>query len=274
MRVAAIILNYKTWQDTLNEVNILKNILDESQDAIIIVDNASPNESAEILKKQAEKYGYTFIASQNNSGYAAGNNIGLRYAKEKNYKFGWIINNDILIFDKDILEPMLFVFEKDQSVASVNPDVYSPDGHMFNRDSKRFSFWDLTFGMFRYSKKGRKLSDVGGYGYIYRPQGCCMILDLDKAEEVGYLDEHTFLYSEEIIYAERLLKKGYRCACVPTTKIIHNHSKTVRSNIDEKRIRNIQMESFRYYLSTYRKYGILMQRICVAFYVFKLKIIG
>ena len=101
-----------------------------------------------------------------------------------------------------------------------------------------------------------------------------MLVDLKKMQEVDYMDERTFLYSEELILAERLLEVGYRCACCTNTSIIHNHSKTVKKNIDKKRIYKVQMESFRYYLEKYRKYKTLKRNICCLFYYLKLRLLG
>lgn len=80
------------------------------------------------------------MKSNTNAGYAAGNNIGMRYAYNKGYKYAWILNNDIIIDDVQIITKIIDVFEKDSSVAVVNPDIYAPDGHMFNRDAKNQHF--------------------------------------------------------------------------------------------------------------------------------------
>lgn len=270
--LAVIILNYNSWQDTINEIEMVHKVLEIEYKDFIIVDNCSKNDSYKKLCEFA-KGRFEVILSKSNEGYAAGNNIGLKFAKENGYKYGWVLNNDIIIEDKDLINKMCSVFIRDSKIATVNPDVYSPEGHMFNRDSVRPNFFDFTIGMKSYSKKGRKIKDEGGYAYVYRPQGCCMLLNLEKMENVEYLDEGTFLYSEEIILAERLLQKGYRCACCVETKIIHNHSKTVKSNINAKKVRKIQRESFRYYLSKYRKYNPLAILISDMFYELKLRLL-
>lgn len=268
-KVAIVILNYKTWEDTLAEAKLCNELLGVPYEDIIIVDNASPNESAEELAKKSIG-DYVFIKSDKNSGYAAGNNIGLRYAYEHGYSYGWILNNDIIIEDSSIIEKIIKVFKSDDSLAVVNPDIYAPDGHMFNRDSIRPSFMDLTLGMMSYRKKGRIIKDEGGYGRVYRPQGCCMMVDLKKLNEIDYLDERTFLYMEEMILAERLLKKDYYCACCTEASIVHNHSTTVKSSFDKKKIRNMTNKSFAYYLYQYRGFSRFKIKICCMFNSLKL----
>lgn len=267
-RVAVIILNYKSWEDTLKEAQMVHDLYKLKWNQIIIVDNASPNESEAKLKEKTIG-DYVFIETGHNNGYAAGNNVGLRYAYDNGYKYGWILNNDIVIDDAYLLSNVLRIFANDSSIAVVSPDIYSPEGHMFNRDSQRAGFYDMTLGMVRYRKKGRELVDHGGYGYVYRPQGCCMIIDLDKGESVDFLDEKTFLYCEEAIFSERLQKYGWKCACALATKVIHNHSKTVKSSLSKWKVIRTQNTSFNYYLKEYRGFNLLERIICIFFYSLK-----
>ena len=265
----AIVLNYNSWENTIQEVCSLQNEFLFGESNIIIVDNCSSDESAKKLIENASGK-YVFIQSDKNGGYAYGNNMGLRYAKKMGYKYALILNNDILFEDKDMIIKMKQIMNKDQTVAVVNPDVYDIHGRLYNRNAVRYNFLNMTIGSVLYKITGRKICNLGGYGYIYRPQGCCMLVDLDKIDEIGYLDENTFLYSEESILAERLLKKNYRCACCVDTKIVHNHSQTVKKSINKKKVIDIQLHSFRYYLQRYRKYSKLKISICCFFYKCKL----
>lgn len=271
-KVAVVILNYKSWQDTLKEIDICYNILKINYNDIIVVDNDSPNDSLLQLRKESQIKKFILISSDCNRGYAAGNNIGMRYALSEGYRYALILNNDIVIDDGEAVQKMLDVFKQDNLVATVSPDVYSPNGYMFNRDAIRPSFWDFTVGILNYKKKGRKVVDLGGYGYVYRPQGCCFLSDLYKMQKVDFMDEETFLYCEEIILAERLLKKGYRCANCKIN-IIHNHSKTVKSVFDKKNIIKMNNNSFRYYLKHYREYSPFKVFMCLLFNYIKLIIL-
>ena len=82
--IAVIILNYLTWQETLQEVEAVKPLLAPYPHEIIVVDNASPNDSVERLTEQAQDR-FTLLRSEDNRGYASGNNIGLQYAHRKGY---------------------------------------------------------------------------------------------------------------------------------------------------------------------------------------------
>lgn len=272
-QVAVIILNYKSWKDTLQEAQLVHDLFHLRWEQIIIIDNASPNESKDELEKKAIG-NYVFIETGENNGYASGNNVGLRYAYEKGYKFGWILNNDIIIEDENVLEELLRIFSIDKSIAVVNPDVYSPTGYLFNRNSKRRSFWDYTLGYVSYKKKGRHLNLLDGYGYIWRPQGCCMMVDLGKMNEIGYLDENTFLYCEEPILGEKILKAGYRAACACEVEVIHNHSTTVKSVLQKEEIIKTHNRSFEYYLCSYRGFNRLQVKLCLMVATLEMRIKG
>ena len=271
--IAIIILNYMSYKETIRTADMMADRYGFGPDQIIVVDNASPNESAEELKAAAEGR-FVFIPNDTNSGYAAGNNIGLRYARENGFEYAIVMNNDIFCEEDNLIDEISSVFKKDESVAVVSTDVYGPDGHLFNRDSVRPSFYDYTFGMLGYRKKGRQLNELDGYSYIYRPNGCFMMCDLKKLEEINYMDEHTFLYFEESILSERLSLAGYKCALAMNARVIHENSKTVLSVLKYRKIRKIQAKSLNYLLREYRGFGKPKRMMCVAFHTLKLIMMG
>ncbi len=150
--IAIVILNYNTWEDTLLEINICKNVLGVNPKNIIVIDNDSPNNSYEVLQSY-KNIGFKLIKASNNKGYAAGNNLGMKYALENGYSYALILNNDILIKNKYFISEMLNTFRKDTSIAIVSPRVYTPEGKEFSKNSVRPTFLDFTFFYNRYRKK-------------------------------------------------------------------------------------------------------------------------
>lgn len=271
-RTAIIILNYNSWQLTIDIIeNQLSKVRMAEGSCIVIVDNCSTNESVIELKKRFDKKNNCkILTSDQNGGYASGNNIGLRWAHENGYKYGWILNNDILLPEANILEEMIEVFECDDLIGVVSPKVFTPSGMETNRNLFRPSVFDLTFGKLRFRKLGRTIPDSlkgkkDSYCYNYRSQGCCMLVDLDIMSDVDYMDEHTFLYMEEPILAERLIAKGYKEACCLSTHAIHNHSATVKSEAAQKRVDRWQRESEMYYYLQYRHFSQISAKLCCWF---------
>jgi GT2 family glycosyltransferase len=271
-RTAIVILNYNSWQLTIDIIeNQLSKVRMPEGSCIVIVDNCSSNESvAELKKRFSNKVNCKVLTSGKNGGYASGNNIGLRWAHEHGYKYGWILNNDILLPEDNILKEMIGVFECDSAIGVVSPKVFTPSGMETNRNLFRPSVFDLTFGKIRFRRLGRTIPDSlrgrkESYCYNYRSQGCCMLVDLDVMHDVDYMDEHTFLYMEEPILAERLLLKDYKEACALNTKVIHAHSTTVASAAKRKQIYKWQNDSEIYYYKQYRRFNGFQIWLCTSF---------
>ena len=80
--ICFVIMHYITINETINCVDsIIANINCEKK--IIIVDNNSPNNSGSTLKEKYRMQNQCIVIKSNhNSGFAIGNNIGYKYAKE------------------------------------------------------------------------------------------------------------------------------------------------------------------------------------------------
>ena len=144
--VLIIILNYKTYQLTLNLIEQLKKLNYPSFD-ILVIDNNSSNESGKILKEKANILNYIFIQNSKNTGYAAGNNIGLKYAIVNNYDYSLIANNDLKILDNNFLEVLVNVAENNSHIACVGPKVIDINNNIvppyINKPTKR----SMTIGL-------------------------------------------------------------------------------------------------------------------------------
>lgn len=95
IKIAIIILNYNSWKESIQEADLCHKLLGIEYKDIIIIDNASSNESYKMLSRVQKDKKFILLLSDSNQGYATGNNIGMKYAFEHNYKFGWILNNDL-----------------------------------------------------------------------------------------------------------------------------------------------------------------------------------
>ena len=225
-KVLVVILNYKTPQLTLNLVDALKTIHYQAFD-IMVVDNNSPDDSAKVLQKGAENNDYLFYANHVNAGYAAGNNIGIRYAIQHGYQYTWILNSDVLLTDPNVLKVMVERAEADIHVGVVGPLIVSRDDTEVGPYLYRPTLWRSTLGIF--ADKKSRMNHIHKAGRVYRVYGCCMLLKNEAMEKCDCMDERTFLYSEEDILAERLLKYGYYAYYEPKTKVKHNESSSMRT---------------------------------------------
>ena len=114
--VLVLILNYRTPQMTIELIDQFKRKVQYSDYDILVVDNKSPDDSALILSEAAQQEGFLFIAENENRGYAAGNNVGIRYAIAHGYRYTLIMNSDIEINDGSFLSHMVNIANQKEAI--------------------------------------------------------------------------------------------------------------------------------------------------------------
>lgn len=260
-RVLIIILNYKTYDMTIDLIKKLKQ-LDESLFDIYVVDNCSPNESADVLSEASGEMRFIFHKNERNSGYAAGNNIGIRYAIEKEYDYSLIMNNDLEIIDPQFIEKMVRSADSNEHIACVGPKILDINHNPVPPYCERPTFYTMTLGIALEKKKRRQFIDTPRQ--VYRVFGCCMLLKNSAMKAVDCMDERTFLYCEEEILAERLLRIGSIAYYNPEALMVHMESITVNQEHSGKNIRKIKilLNSMGLYLREYRHFNRIAVKLC------------
>ncbi|MBO8162074.1 MAG: glycosyltransferase family 2 protein [Thermosipho sp. (in: Bacteria)] len=277
-KVVAIILNWNKAEETLKLLNQLMHFEKDICDVIVVDNNSKPQERKKLIdfflsndwpiieEKDFLKSnivlspGYLILLNRN-YGYAKGNNYGLKLSNILGYKYSLISNNDIKL-EIPVVEKLSDVLELDPSIALVGPKIIGPNGKVqgpFPRPGMSDQFWYSVFfplfwgprKLWKLIKKEKKLKAVI---FPYRLMGCFMLVRNDIMKEIGYFDENTFLYAEELILAEKLRSKGYKTAYLPTLFVKHLHGLSTASLSDNKRFM-IQLESDLYYFKNYRNYG-------------------
>ena len=117
MKIAIVLLNYN---DAKGTVDALKRIDGFSCfNDVIVVDNASGDDSAVQIEKAVEGSSIHFIKAPRNGGYGYGNNIGVRYAYEKLHDELVVIANPDAEFDEALILAMGRLFEYKEKVGAV-----------------------------------------------------------------------------------------------------------------------------------------------------------
>ena len=118
--IGIIILNYNSYSLVLKLLNNLKNIVGISK--IIIVDNNSTDNSVEELRKEANE-NVILIENKENRGYAAGNNIGIKYLINifLNIEYMCILNPDIEIENENIFIELVKELNRNNKLGIISP---------------------------------------------------------------------------------------------------------------------------------------------------------
>lgn len=119
--ICFVILHYMAVKETIKTVDCVLKL--EGSKQVIVVDNASPNNT---IKKLTARYHnnpvVTLLSSKNNVGFAKGNNIGYRYAKQQfDPDFIVVMNSDITVLQNN------FINLVKESYQQTNFDIMGPD---------------------------------------------------------------------------------------------------------------------------------------------------
>lgn len=210
-----VILNYNGYKDTEKCVESLRKI-QYTNYKIVIVDNASKDNSAELIKKNLKDC--TLIEAKDNTGFAGGNNVGADYAIKEGAEYVLILNNDTTV-KEDFLIKLVEEFDKDEKLAVAVPKVY------YEGTSRVNTFGAVKSPLGAVKNIGEGEEDIGQFKKnlpVKFVMGCCMLIKATVIKEYGLFDERFFMYLEESDFCERINKK-YSIIAVAEAIIWHKN---------------------------------------------------
>ena len=249
MKFCFIILHYKNLKDTLECINSIKEKLSSKDYKIIVVDNGSLDETTEGLKKlEGIDKNTDIIFSNENLGFAKGNNLGCEYAIKKYIpEFLVIINNDTLIIENKFLEKIENKYLETE-FDILGPYIEGKDGNPQNPylnviygkkqivksliKTKIYLYLEyFNFNIIRkFLRKTIKKKEE--YNYLKEKRnialmGAALIFSkkyYEKYKDIFY--NKTFMYCEEDILFYRIKKDNLISIYDPTIKIFHKEEST------------------------------------------------
>lgn len=285
MKYVFVVLHYneKTVPDTCECVESIQSNLDNEYH-IVVVENGSGDNSLNLLQDAfIGKKGISLLCSEENLGFARGNNLGCDYAIEHfTPDYLIVINNDTMIYQKDFLDQVeniyldsqfhiLGPYIQDRSGNPQNPiksfpaSITEVDNSISKLEKKQqilnrscFKYW-LKFKMKRAIKKfiKSKIGHVVGTDELSREihkniglHGSALIFSKDyyqKYDHVFY--PGTFMYKEEDILYYRIKQHNLTSLYHPGIKIHHKEDRSTDTAFTggcekEKFIIARQLESF------------------------------
>ena len=200
-----------------NGFNRLKSVIDsalkafESCDEIIIVDNASTDNSISQISKIYPNI--QIIKNKFNSGYGHAANQGINSGKGKYFL---ICNNDITL-PLNIFKDLEELFLKEPRAGIISGQQTNLEGEIIRTSSKKPSLLSEFDGIGRidHNKDPDKITDVG----ILR--GACLGVKKEMIEEIGAYDEDFFFYFEDTEWCIRAHKNSWKVILHPKIKIPH-----------------------------------------------------
>lgn len=218
--VSVITLNWNGLEVTTELLRSIQKHNTYPNIEVIVVDNASTVDPTPALSLVYP--GLKLIRNQQNLGFSAGNNVGIRAAKG-DYLF--IINNDTE-FTPGLIEGLLEVFSKYPDAGIASPKFH----YFFHKGTIEYAgYQSVNIFTGRNGMIGCKEKDEGQYNEImptHYAHGGAMMVPRKVIEEVGLLHEGFFLYYEEFDWCNQIKKKGYKVYYQPKSLIYHKESMT------------------------------------------------
>jgi len=222
MPLSIIIVNFNTKDLTIRCVCSIIQSKPKVKYEIIIIDNASTDDSWGALKKLSKKYkNIRIFGNKTNLGFAKANNLGISKARGK---YILLLNSDTLVKEKAIDALYQFASKK-VDAGVVGGQLINPDGSI---QASVFRF-PTIFRAFRQYWLGEKGVLDKFFPKTQEPceveavVGAVFLITPSALKEVGKLDERYFMYFEDLDYCRRVAKAGLKVYYLPSAKIIHYH---------------------------------------------------
>lgn len=229
--LSVIILNYATPQLTIDCAGSVLRALETEAPAggarVVIVDNASPDDSAERIAAWIDETRTAtpleLIRAAANDGFSAGNNIGLAaHAAD----FYLLLNSDAVV-RPGAIAALLAAMRANPRAGIAGPRLVGEDGaeqvSRFRYPTPLGEFVDATgadifFKVFRSHVVPIELGEDAEFDWIGFP---AIMLRGEMVRVIGPLDDGYFMYFEDADYCRRAREDGWDIVQAPDAEVVH-----------------------------------------------------
>jgi len=229
---------------------------------VCVVDNASTDDSAAMVRGEFPLV--QLIANEENVGYPAGNNQGLKLlgvdqaAGEARPRYCLLLNPDTEV-PADAFAQFVDYLDTHQDIGVIGPKLVLPDGSLDLACRRSFPTPEVSsyrmLGLSRLLPRSRRF---GRYNMTYLDEnevadvdsvvGAFMMVRTRAVADVGLMDERFWMYGEDLDWAKRIKDDGWRVVYYPLVEVLHVKRASSRQN------KRAQYEFYRAMLIFYQKH--------------------
>lgn len=215
--VSIITVNYNGLCDTCAMIESLRQYETHPYE-IIVVDNGSTQPEGDEI---ARLYPSVKVVRNKNTGFAGGNNAGLKVAQGE---YIFFLNNDTEI-KEPILKNLIKRLEASPHNGGVSPMLryyYQPDVLQYAgfTEMSRITLRNQAIGF------GEKANAHLSPTLTASLHGAAMMVPKKVLEEVGPMTEIYFLFYEELDWSERIKEAGYQLWYESASMVYHKEGKS------------------------------------------------
>ena len=230
---AVVIVNYRTPGLVVDCLRtIAAEVAAEPALRAVVVDNASPDDSIQVIAQAIRENGWTWAELKpagRNGGFAFGNNVAVRDLLEGPHSPAliWLLNPDTLV-RPGAATALIDFMESFPEVGIAGGRLEFPDG---TPQTAAFRFPSLVAELEDTIRIGVVTKMLGRFrvpGPIHHEphptdwvNGASMIVRREVFETVGLMDEGYFLYFEETDFCRRAKRSGWPVWHVPVSRVVH-----------------------------------------------------
>nr|QOW37897.1 GT [Leuconostoc mesenteroides] len=255
MKKILLVLNYNNFEQTESFVQV--SLLLSFFDYIVIVDNASSNNSYKVLSNSFQEYDNIIVLlSPSNSGYAGGNNFGLKYLNNRFDPDDVVyISNPDVILNLEALKTINRVILEDENIGLVTTNILNQKAAWRNLGYyKRIFIESYLFRKFFHHEylKIKYYPELTEEKYpVDVVTGAFFAVTLATMTEIKGFDANTFLYMEEDILAHRIKKVNKQSYILGAEEVEHEGGASTNNVLSEIKRKKILNDSKKYYYQTY-----------------------
>jgi len=232
LKTAVIILNWNGLKDTLECLESIYSSRHKHPFDVFVVDNHSSDNSVSTISRRFSQV--KLLENPKNLGFAGGNNVGLKYAKDQGFKHFILLNNDTTITDNSFSELVDGALKHKFDLAS--PKIYFSPGREFHHDqysdSDRGHILWYSGGAIDWPNVLTYQLGVNEYdhGQFDQPTqtefatGCCLYISAKTIDTIGFLDTGYLAYYEDTDYCVTAKKHGLKVGFIPTSLVWHKNA--------------------------------------------------
>jgi GT2 family glycosyltransferase len=232
MDISILIVTWNSQDFIRNCLDSIFLLPDRVRSEIIIVDNASSDQTVKIVREFYPEA--NLIENKSNSGYAKANNQGIEQAQGR---YLLLLNPDAQLMD-DSLSSMYELMEGNPRIGALGPKLLNPDRstQASCREFPRFStlIWEFT-GLSRLLPNSRTFGGwrMGYFAFdrpreVDQPMGSCLMLRKETLEQVGSFDENFSMFFNDVDLCYRIKEAGWKIYFHPDAQVIHHKGASTR----------------------------------------------
>lgn len=217
----AVIVNYNAGRFLAESVGLLQ--ASPVIGRIVIVDNDSQDDSLSLLPDDSGNGQLVVIRNQNNLGFAAASNAGLRSSESP---YAMLVNPDCFV-SATAIGALLATLRAHPKAGMVGPQILNPDGSeqagARRADPTPWRSFVRAFGLSRFfSDFGLEKESLPTVATeVDAISGACMMVTREALNNVGLLDEGYFMHCEDLDWCRRFRQAGFAVLFEPSAIVMH-----------------------------------------------------